>query len=40
MFSNRTHLFLGYIDYKKKRCMIADYDGNKIELWSNQIGFN
>lgn len=29
-----TYLFLGYIDSKYKRCMVADRYGNKIELWN------
>lgn len=34
-FSKIKHLFLGYID--EKRCIVADKNGNKIELWVWQI---
>ena len=37
MFSNRIHLFLGYVDSKKRRCIIVDSYGNKIEVWNEQI---
>lgn len=32
-----TYLFLGYIDYKMKRFMVADRYGNKIELWTEFV---
>ena len=35
--NNHMYLFLGYIDYAKKRCLIADSHGNKIEAWSTNI---
>lgn len=34
-FSGRKHLFLGFID--SKRCIVADNNGNKIELWIWQL---
>jgi hypothetical protein len=37
IFCKRKHLFLGYIDSKKRRCIIADNYGNKIEIWNEQI---
>ena len=37
IFNKEKYLFLGYIDYKKKRCLLADQYGNKIEVWSNDL---
>jgi hypothetical protein len=33
-FNNDKYLFLGYIDYKRKRSLIADKYGNKLETWT------
>ena len=33
-FNNMQYLFLGYIDSKFKRAIIADKHGNKIDIWS------
>jgi hypothetical protein len=37
IFCNKTYLFLGYSDYLKKRCVIADTYGNKIPVWSDEV---
>ena len=29
--NNYRYIFLGFIDYKRTRCLIADSYGNKIE---------
>ena len=35
--NNLQYMFLGYIDYKKTRAIIADIHGNKIEIFTNII---
>jgi hypothetical protein len=36
-FCDKTYLFLGYSDYLRKRCIIADKYGNKIPVWSSEV---
>jgi len=33
----KPHLFLGYSDYKRTVCVIADSDGNKYTLPTTEI---
>jgi hypothetical protein len=37
-FCGKKHIFLGYIDSKGLRCLIADKHGNKLKLFIEQIG--
>lgn len=32
-----TYMFMGYIDYKRKRCMLADEHGNTHWCWVEEI---
>lgn len=36
-WSGREHLFLGYTDAKRSKCMIADCWGNKIHVWHSAL---
>lgn len=31
------YLFLGYCDYKRTRCVVADRHGNKVELFAKDL---
>jgi hypothetical protein len=31
------YLFLGYIDYHRKRCLIADKYGNKVDVFVDSL---
>jgi hypothetical protein len=38
-FSGQYYIFLGYVDYKRRRCMIADRHGNTCIVWNDQISY-
>ena len=35
--NNQIYIFLGYIDYKKSRAVIADHHGNKIDIFVHKL---
>ena len=37
LFGNMVYLFLGYSDYKRKWCVVADKYGNKVKIYSSQV---
>lgn len=36
-YGELMYLFLGYCDYKRKLCLIADRHGNKTEVFANLV---
>lgn len=37
LFNGLRYLFLGYSDYKRSIAIGADFDGDRIEIFTNQI---